>query len=136
VAGIKILRVKNVVAQKIAWTLVLLAALAMPMMMRWQVWQPRAAVVVPMHRLMAEAAPTPEISTNIALFPSVVEVARPAKQSEIPNWKSFVVPVYLLIAGILLLRIAIGLALSSRLWSRAQPASVLLESESFGAHQR
>ena len=48
--GLKVFRVRNVLAQKAAWGLVLASALAMPALLpmaaRWQ-WQPRGALVVP-----------------------------------------------------------------------------------------
>jgi beta-lactamase regulating signal transducer with metallopeptidase domain len=46
-AGLRLLRVRNVPAQKVAWGLVLLAALAMPLLMRWQRLPAWAAVKVP-----------------------------------------------------------------------------------------
>jgi len=63
-AVIRLLRIRNVPAQKAAWGLVLIAALAMPFLMRWQ-WVPAwAAVNLPASSLtkMAwpkKAAPTP-----------------------------------------------------------------------------
>ena len=43
-AGLRLLRVKNVPTQKAAWGLMLVAALAMPLLMRWQLLFPRGAV--------------------------------------------------------------------------------------------
>jgi len=48
-AGLRLLRVSNVLAQKVAWGMVLAAALAMPFVMRWQVLPPSLAFKVPMH---------------------------------------------------------------------------------------
>lgn len=45
-AALRILRVRHVVAQKIAWTLVLAAAVAMPFLMRWH-WVTLKPVTVP-----------------------------------------------------------------------------------------
>ena len=46
--GLYLLRVRNVLAQKAAWGLVLVLALAMPLLMRWQ-WLPAyAAIRLPM----------------------------------------------------------------------------------------
>lgn len=45
--GLKLLRVRHILAQKTAWSLVLLAAFAMPLLMRWQTLHPHMALVVP-----------------------------------------------------------------------------------------
>ncbi|MGD0736718.1 MAG: M56 family metallopeptidase [Terracidiphilus sp.] len=42
--GLRLLRVRNVLAQKVAWGLVLAASLAMPLVMRWQ-WLPASAQI-------------------------------------------------------------------------------------------
>lgn len=48
-SGLRLLRVSNVLAQKAVWGLVLAAALAMPLVMRWQ-WLPAsAAISLPAH---------------------------------------------------------------------------------------
>ena len=46
-AVIRLLRIRNVPAQKAAWGLVLIAALAMPFLMRWQLFPTWAAVNLP-----------------------------------------------------------------------------------------
>ena len=45
--GLRLFRVSNVLAQKAAWGLVLAAAVAMPLMMRWQVLPAPVTVRVP-----------------------------------------------------------------------------------------
>jgi beta-lactamase regulating signal transducer with metallopeptidase domain len=57
-AVIRLLRIRNVLAQKAAWGLVLIAALAMPLLMRWRVptW---AALNLPTPSWAKRAAPTP-----------------------------------------------------------------------------
>jgi hypothetical protein len=65
--ALRLLRVRNVPAQKTVWTLMLLGALAMPLLMRWQ-WLPAAdAVQLPAisRSLMAQyaAAATPPAAT-------------------------------------------------------------------------
>jgi bla regulator protein blaR1 len=74
-AALRLLRVKNLIAEKAAWGLVLLAAIAMPLLMRWQ-WVPGWAFVkIPaMHWVRsAETAPkqaaveaVPAASTHVA----------------------------------------------------------------------
>jgi len=46
-AGLRALRVSNVVAQKRAWGLVLLSALLMPLLMQWKALPAGMAVVLP-----------------------------------------------------------------------------------------
>jgi len=48
-AGLRLFRVSNVLAQKVAWGMVLVAAVAMPLMMRWQVLPPSRALTLPLH---------------------------------------------------------------------------------------
>jgi beta-lactamase regulating signal transducer with metallopeptidase domain len=47
--GLRLLRVSNVLAQKRTWCLVLAAALAMPLLMRWQWLSASAPIRVPVH---------------------------------------------------------------------------------------
>jgi len=56
-AGLRLLRVKNVPAQKAAWGLMLVAALAMPLLMRWQLVPTWAAVNLPIPSLTKMTAP-------------------------------------------------------------------------------
>jgi hypothetical protein len=46
-AGLRVFRVSNVVAQKAAWGLVLLCAVAVPLVMRWQILPPSMAIKIP-----------------------------------------------------------------------------------------
>jgi hypothetical protein len=80
-AGIKVLRVNNVVVQKTAWILVLIAALAMPGLMRWNLPQPRAAVVVPVQELIPGVVDTPAVQ---ALEPQRLEkLCRPCLSDDL-----------------------------------------------------
>jgi beta-lactamase regulating signal transducer with metallopeptidase domain len=127
-AGIKVLRVSNVVVQKTAWTLVLIAALAMPGLMHWNLLQPKAAVIVPVRELLPRVVDMPAASTTtITVFPSAAVTPMPITHWSLSKWESLVVPVYLAICALLLLRLVVGLAMASRIWHRAEPASVLLE---------
>lgn len=62
-AALRLLRVSHVIAQKIAWTLVLVAAIAMPLLMRWPTLRIPAAVELPAYRLRAAQ---PEVSPAAA----------------------------------------------------------------------
>ena len=132
-AGIRMLRVSSVAVQKTAWTLVLIASLAMPGLMRWPVlmhWkvlQPKTAVVVPVQQWMPKVVDTPVASTTtVTVFPAA-ETPVQAERWRLSEWRSLVAPIYLAICMLLLLRLMVGLAMAFRIWHRAEPASVLLE---------
>lgn len=149
--GIRLFRVSNALAQKMAWSLVLIVSFAMPLLMRWQTEHPHTAITVPVQRIAAvsqavadvkqrvreakldvseTAAPetmtsSPALSTTVALSPSLTG-HQPSRWSLASIVRSLV-PAYLAVCGILLLRLLIGLALAVRLWNRAEPASPILE---------
>ena len=68
--ALRLLRVGNVIAQKIAWTLVLAAAIAMPFLMRWRLIQ-----------VSSVAIPTPAIPTFVipTAWTNPVHGAAPAR---------------------------------------------------------
>jgi beta-lactamase regulating signal transducer with metallopeptidase domain len=73
--GLRLFRVSNVIAQKAAWALVLVAAVAMPLVMRWQ-WKPAYAsitVPIPAWQPAADNSPAREFVPE-----SVLSVAPPA----------------------------------------------------------
>lgn len=180
--GLKTLRVHHILAQKIAWSLMLLAAFAMPPLMRWQVLHPHMALVVPVRQSRAvdaiqkrvaslhlgsivsahpnldktanpavdrssgpdhvSIAPANQSSANQSMeaveedsdSPAISEPAISVMQRDAPvrAWHVsdlllYIVPAYFVIAGALLLRLLIGLALALRIWYTAEPASPILE---------
>jgi beta-lactamase regulating signal transducer with metallopeptidase domain len=62
-AGLRLFRVTNVLAQKAAWSLMLVSAVAMPLLMRWQVLPASMAfrVPAPPRRLTAGSLPIPGV---------------------------------------------------------------------------
>lgn len=68
-AGLRLLRISNVVVQKIAWGLVLIAAFTMPFLMRWHFVQSWPAFVVPIYRPAQEAAAGAQITAPAAPLP-------------------------------------------------------------------
>ncbi len=133
--GIKLLRVRNVAVQKTAWALVLMAAVAMPWLVRWHLPQSRAAVVVPVQKYVPQVASVPHLNlssgtaasrTTITLSPSAETLVQVRSWSP-AQWKSLVVPVYLAICAVLLLRLLFGLAMALRILHRGEKASPLLE---------
>src|SRR5262245_12682088 len=137
--GFKILRVRNPQVQMTAWTVVLLASLSMPALMR------SVAVTIPgvpppaeLAKLVAaaphlpfeairpmEAAPPPVVPA-----PSVAPPRRPSEPSVTGHrldavagaidWRHVATGVYLAVAGMLLLRLLVGLGLTWRLVRRAR----------------
>ena len=154
-AGIKLLRVHHVLAQKIAWGLVLLVSFAMPAVIRWQSSHPGTALVVPVKRTAAFRAlrkraaairiePLPANNTEIlgattlsavpvvALELSSPASSRTAFRTMIRTWHAadllrYLLPTYLIVTGALLLRLLVGLAMAMRIWDRAERASPLVE---------
>lgn len=149
--GLKLLRVRHVLAQKIAWGLVLLVAFAMPMLMRWQVRHPRTALVVPVKRTATVSAlsnrvtslerhvfhPAPvRASSGISLSSfaadaPVISLSQPAgsapRRWHVADLVRYIVPAYLAVCAILLLRLLVGLAMAMRIWNNAELASPILE---------
>ena len=127
---LKLFRVTHVVSQKIAWSLVLIAALAMPSVMRWQAFR----FSLPM---ALRSYPTIWPSTKAAVFSQVQTIEAVTSNSVRPAIKSpdtrsspgprmaklnrFTARAYLTICAILLLRLLLGLAWAFRLWRRARP---------------
>jgi beta-lactamase regulating signal transducer with metallopeptidase domain len=111
--GLRLLRVRNLLAQKAAWGIVLAAALAMPALMRWQ-WLPAWAAVelptpswaahmdtatattpTPAPSTMDIPAPAREASTN-EIEDTLPASAVPIAQSQVPlnsGWESVPAPV-------------------------------------------
>jgi beta-lactamase regulating signal transducer with metallopeptidase domain len=132
-AGIKLLRVHNVMVQKMAWCLVLVSAFAMPAFMRWSALQSQAAMVVPVHQILPQNAvslETTDTSDDRITTPLVMmdqHVSAPAPAWRAVRWREYIAPVYLVVTAILLLRLMMGVALAVRLWHRSETASVLVD---------
>lgn len=145
-AALRLLRVTNVVAQKIAWTVVLTAAMAMPFLVR-QHWMKSPAITVSASWLarphaappalhappLGQPAPASEIEAiDVAPVAAIPVIAPSGSQAAprrwtLPEFRTLIVFVYLAVAGLFLLRLLCGLALALRVWFRAEPASVLVD---------
>ena len=131
---LKLFRVTHVVSQKIAWSLVLIAALAMPSVMRWHAFRvslPTALRSYSTMRPSTKAAVLPQVRTIEGATSNSV---RPAIKS--PDTRSSpglrmaklnrsTASVYLTICAILLLRLLLGLTWAFRVWRRARPVFAL-----------
>jgi beta-lactamase regulating signal transducer with metallopeptidase domain len=157
-AGLRLLRVSNVLAQKKAWCLVLAAALAMPLLMRWQWLSVSAPIHVPAQFWMQSAAdsrPDPAASVPISApvhtaLPNSDPAPLPAVHSVAPDSASFAgsasaisaqpkprtIPIatllwlfYLGIGVLLLARLLFGLIATGRLWRTAEPVYLAADSD-------
>lgn len=123
--GLYLFRVRNPHVHMTAWIVVLLASLAMPFVMHWPTLtitrlplpMPMPDDVVPADISMLET-PQPALAT-----PPGAAVVAPAKSGFSINWWLVATIVHAGVAGLLLLRLAIGLCLTWRLARAAQPVS-------------
>lgn len=140
--GLNLLRIRNPHVHMTSWVLVLVASLAMPLLMHWTTVTitldaPPVSAPAPDH-LWPTDAPLPD--TAGAAFPSDVGAALATPdaphQSAINaiainainaitprtiNWWTLATAIYLVVAGLLLLRLAIGIGLTWRLARAAKP---------------
>jgi hypothetical protein len=139
--GLKLLRVRNPHVEMTAWTLVLVAALAMPLLMRLVTITIPDAPPSPLARIMGPALAVPQPAseyvpalapaaqpTAAAPFAPAHEVAsRPpaatTKGTARPgiDWRTLATAAYGLVGGVLLLRLFVGLVLTWRLARAARP---------------
>jgi beta-lactamase regulating signal transducer with metallopeptidase domain len=123
--GLRLMRVRNLRAERLVWLMVLCGSLLMPLVMQSRLMTltlPRPVSHAP--RIVRAPA-----SLDPVQWPPPAHVIRsesftpaPVKQSErrsaaIP-WRALGAVAYLCVALVLLLRLAVGLALASRLWRR------------------
>ena len=156
-AGLHVLRVRNVPVRKAAWSVVLIASLAMPLLMRWSaatevggrfVWVvpirvrqravPQARTILPAPVVLVRSE---DSSLNLAPSSTAISVA-PAPEAAIsgpatipqqawhwPEPGRMVAMIYLAVAGALILRLLWGLGMALRLWVTADPVSPLIAPE-------
>ena len=125
--GLNLLRVRNPHVHMTSWAMVLVASLSMPLLMHW------TTVTVTVDALPVPAAehlwpagqlrsPSPEPlhdrapGWSRALPPPLARQPAPSM-----NWLALATVVYALVAGLLLLRLAVGLYLTWRLARAAKP---------------
>ena len=97
-AALRLFRVRNIRAQKAAWTLMLAGALAMPLLMRWQ-WLPAADAIPALRNVPRAVVSTlsPAISlVHAAVLPAEriapAEVASPVDRAPVPPPFAWSVP--------------------------------------------
>src|SRR5882724_647976 len=121
--GLNLLRVRNPHVHMTAWVMVLVASLSMPLLMHWTTVTitvgalplPTAENFWPAKALLAEPLPA-------ALPPEPgMLVAVGGGNQEAVNWLAPATALYACVAGLLLLRLAVGIYLTWRLARAAKP---------------
>ncbi|MGI8771862.1 MAG: M56 family metallopeptidase [Acidobacteriaceae bacterium] len=79
-AGLRLLRIGHVMVQKMAFGLVLVAALAMPFLMHWHMVESRLAIVVPIYRLAQATHASSPIAAPPAMHAPLTTGAPPATE--------------------------------------------------------
>ncbi|MGY3075199.1 hypothetical protein ACVWZZ_001570 [Bradyrhizobium sp. LM6.10] len=121
--GLNLFRVRNPHVHMTAWVVVLLASLAMPFVMHWPtltITRLPLPVSMPDDFLPADMSTLemPQPTLPVAPGPAIVP---PAKSGFSIDWWLVATVVYAGVAGLLLLRLAIGLCLTWRLARVAKP---------------
>ncbi|MBR0791718.1 antirepressor regulating drug resistance protein [Bradyrhizobium manausense] len=121
--GLTLFRVRNPHVHMTAWIVVLLASLAMPFVMHWPtltIDRLPLSVPVPDEGWPADVPMLDRPQASLPIM-SGAGVAPIAKRGVSIDWWMVATTVYFCIAGLLLLRLAIGLCLTWRLARAAQP---------------
>ncbi|MCK1387703.1 M56 family metallopeptidase [Bradyrhizobium sp. 21] len=121
--GLNLFRVRNPHVHMTAWVVVLLASLAMPFVMHWPtltITRLPLPVSMPDDFLPADMS---MLETPQPVLPTApgAAIAPPAKSGLSINWWLVATIVYASVAGLLLLRLTIGLCLTWRLAHAAKP---------------
>jgi beta-lactamase regulating signal transducer with metallopeptidase domain len=128
--GLRALRVRHVQLLFAAWTAVLVASLAMPILQRYTLLSVPVAFDLPTSFTVSPAAggavpPAAEIATpGVAMSaPTAAAATSPAvpQAHGDMSWRQLLTAIYLLVMAAMLLRLAIGLALSWKLLRAARP---------------
>jgi hypothetical protein len=135
--GLRIFRVHSPHLQMTAWTVVLVASLAMPMLMqgltvRVPAGPPKLVKIVRVPRERVPDVLTSSYLPDVRAFsPSDVETGQASRPRIAPparidwrsaaGWWSLATALYLLVAGVMLFRLLFGLAVTWRLCRAAQP---------------
>ncbi|MHC2626021.1 hypothetical protein ACVIW2_008053 [Bradyrhizobium huanghuaihaiense] len=121
--GLILFRVRNPHVHMTAWVVVLMASLAMPFVMHWPtltIDRLPASVPVPGEMWPADIAMLETPQPALPIAPGAA-VAPPARSGVSIDWWLVATIVYAGVAGLLLLRLAIGLGLTWRLARAAKP---------------
>jgi beta-lactamase regulating signal transducer with metallopeptidase domain len=155
-AGLRLLRVSNVLAQKKAWCLVLAAAIAMPLLMRWQ-WlsvsapihipapswglstnprpleTARAPIPAPAQTALANSDPAPLPAGHFVTPHSAPAGSASANSAQLKTHSISIATLfwffYFGVSLLLLARLLYGLIATARLWITAEPVCLAADSD-------
>jgi hypothetical protein len=115
--GLHLFRVRNPHVHMTSWAMVLVASLTMPLLMHWTtvtVSLPPSAVALPANLWPAAVAVPEPWPMELPLEPGIAGAAQGVAHLAV-DWWELATAIYAVIAGVLLLRLAIGLCLTWRL---------------------
>jgi hypothetical protein len=121
--GLNLLRVRNPHVHMTCWIMVLVASLSMPLLMHWATVTITLAplpVPAPEH-LWPGNSPLPELLRSPPPSEPGMPVRAHGGNYEAVNWLALATAIYALVAGMLLLRLAVGIFLTWRLVRAAKP---------------
>ncbi|MGY4286063.1 hypothetical protein ACVWXO_005283 [Bradyrhizobium sp. LM2.7] len=121
--GLNLFRVRNPHVHMTAWVIVLLVSLAMPFVMHWPtltIARLPLSVPVPDELWPADISMLETPQPALPITPGAT-IESPARSAVSIDWRLAITIVYAGVAGLLLLRLAIGLCLTWRLARAAQP---------------
>jgi beta-lactamase regulating signal transducer with metallopeptidase domain len=121
--GLNLLRVRNPHVQMTCWVMALLASLSMPLLMHWttvNIVLDALPVSTP-ESLWHAMSPLPEPPRSSLPSELGVPVAVSGKNYAAVNWLVLATAIYAFVAGILLLRLVVGIYLTWRLARAAKP---------------
>jgi hypothetical protein len=126
--GLNLLRLRNPHVHMTSWVMVLIASLSMPLLMHWTVVNitTEALPVPAAENLWPEnlwPAGSPEPLRSSLPSEQGIPVAARGESYAVLNWLAVATAIYALIAGLLLLRLLVGIYLTWRLVRAAKPIS-------------
>lgn len=121
--GLNLLRVRNLHVHMICWVTVLAASLAMPLLMHWTIVTVTldAVPVSAPESLWPAGTPLPEQIASSPPSELGMPVAARGETAAAVSWAALATAVYDGVAGVLLLRLAVGICLTWRLARAARP---------------
>lgn len=130
-AGLKLLRVRSAQLQMTVWTVVLIAALFMPVLMQWAVIRLPSGIPLPAYvselapelpRVPGTFEPTVEPTAEPTALAQASPVPPPSEAGRAPiPWLTVLHVLYFLGAAVLMVRLIIGLVMSARVVRTSQP---------------
>ncbi len=124
--GLNLLRVRNPHVHMTSWAMVLVASLSMPLLMHWTtVTVTVDALPAPVADHLSSITNSPALdplTTALPAEPAMAAVAHGGQAVSV-SWLAVATACYALVAGLLLVRLAIGIYLTWRLARAAKPMS-------------